>query len=223
MKAFAFAAIAGAVSALDWSDVTDFVETIPLKRSDVKVVSHKKIVLSEYQRSNVNEAHHNIRAQRERLGLARVGAGPNVMQTYENLNGFLGSLLGVADGLMYHPGSVSNCFTAVEGALISLDSLANVVQHIYLPWYWSEFQMVLQDEISLQAALYADCDVDKFFNTMTHLVTWEGVSELAARAAGGFFFEFQDLLSVWDSSEVSSFGVGQSLGRVVGTIADYHI
>lgn len=120
------------------------------------------------------------------------------MQTYENLNGFLGAILGAADGLMYTPGGSSKCFSAVEGSLISLDSLAHVFLHAYLPWYWSELQLVVQDEISLQAALYADCDVDKFFNTMTHLITWEGASELLARGAGGFFFEFQDFLDAWN-------------------------
>lgn len=225
MKAtFAIAAIAGAVSAFSIEDVREMIDAIPMTRSEAhQYHSNTKIVLSDTQRANVQEAHHNIRATRERLGLARIGTGPNVMQTYENLNGFLGAILGVADGLMYTPGGVNRCFAAVEGSLISLDSLGHVITHIYLPWYWSEFQIVLQDEISLQAALYTDCDVDKFFNTMTHLITWEGASELMARGVGGFFFEFQDFLSVRDDPEASSFAVGQRFGRVFGTLTDYHI
>lgn len=225
VTAFVSAALVGAVSAFDFSDVEQFIASVPLKKSDVHHMhkAHKKIQLNEHQRANVQEAHHSVRATRERLGLSRVGAGPNVEQTYDNMNGFLGTLLGVAGGLMYHPGQRNACFTAVEGSLISLDSLAHVLMNIYMPWYWPEFQTVMQDEISLQAALYADCDVDKFFNTMTHLITWEGASELLARAAGGFFFEFQDLLTAWDDESISSYQLGTKFGRVFGTLTDWRI
>jgi len=48
------------------------------------------------------EAHHNLRAQRERLGLAKVGAGVNVLKSYDNLNGALGTILGMTKGMLYN-------------------------------------------------------------------------------------------------------------------------
>lgn len=165
---------------------------IPITRHDV----HKYIKPNTRQFKSTPtsqmamlEAHHNIQAQRERLGMPRVGSGADILKSYENLNGFIGQLLGVAQGLQYNPNNSSSaCFTAVESMLIASDNGLGVLTKLWAPWYWSEAQLTLQDTIALNAGFYTECDVNKFFNTMTHLVSAEGVSEMGARASGAYMF-----------------------------------
>lgn len=200
---------------------------IPVTRHD----AHDRVGLNtrsfkstHHTRVAAEEAHHNIRAQRERLGLPLVGAGTDVLKSYENLNGFIGSLLGIAQGLQYNPNAVSSaCFSAVEGALIASDNGLSVLTKIYMPWYLSEAQLLLQDTIALQASFYTECEVNKFFNTMTHLVSAEGVSEMGARASGAFLFEYNTFKEERANPAASSFQKGTAFGRLFATIADYHI
>lgn len=97
----------------------------------------------------MEEVHHRIRATREKLGLPRVGSGPNVRQNYEDLNGFFAGGIGCAEGLMYQPGTVNACFNAIESTFLSWDSFGTVLSRIYLPWYWSDVQVVIMDTITL--------------------------------------------------------------------------
>ena len=118
---------------------------IPITRHDAhKVVGHNTRHFSSTHISKmaIEEAHHNVRAQRARLGLAPVGTGTNLVKSYDNLNGFIGYLLGIAQGLQYNPNSTSSvCFSAVEGMLISMDNGLMVMTKLWAPWYWSEIQL----------------------------------------------------------------------------------
>ena len=139
----------------------------------------------------MEEAHHNIQAQRTRLGLPLVGAGTDILKSYENLNGFIGQLLGIAQGLQYNPNETSSaCFSAVEGMLIASDNGLSILTKVYMPWYLSEAQLIMQDSIALNAGFYVSCDVNKFLGNMTQLVSAEGISEMIARAGGAFYFEY---------------------------------
>jgi hypothetical protein len=82
--------------------------------------------------------------------MPRVGSGADILKSYENLNGLMGSLLGVAQGLQYNPNASSSaCFTAVEGMLIAQDNGLGILTKLYMPWYFSEAQLVMQDLIAL--------------------------------------------------------------------------
>ena len=82
-----------------------------------------------------------MRAQRERLGLAKIGAGSNhdLQSTYTEMGGLSGLLLGVTSGIQYNMAAgTTECFNTVEGFSIALNSAGHVLSHIYLPWYLPE-------------------------------------------------------------------------------------
>jgi hypothetical protein len=142
----------------------------------------------------MEQATHNVRATRERLGLPKVSqGGGDGASEYESLNGISGRLLGLAQGLQYSTsgGANSACFTAIESLLISVDNASSMATKLWAPWYWSEAQLTMQDTIALNAGFYTECDVNKFFNSMSHLATAEGLSEMGARASGAFFFQYK--------------------------------
>ena len=153
--------------------------------------------------------------------MPRVGAGPNVGAGYENLNGFFASVMGMASGLMYHPGTVNSCFSAIEGTLLSFDTFSNVIIHLYMPWYWPELQVVIMDTVTMSSDFYSSCDVDKLMTTCTKIVTVEGISELASRAVGAIFFEYKDLIKAFKKDKetkkfiLSSYEIGYYVGRAV--------
>jgi hypothetical protein len=144
---------------------------IPVTRADATKAfgGQKKSFKSNHANEiAVYEAQHNIQAQRTRLGLPLVGAGTDERQSYENLNGFFGRFLGFAQGLQYNPNDPSGeCFGAIENLLIASDNGLSILTKIWMPWYLSEAQLILQDTIALQAGFYSRCDVDKFFASMT--------------------------------------------------------
>merc|ERR1712166_836670 len=115
---------------------------------------------------------------------------------YDSLNGITGRILGVASGLQYSTSGRSNsaCFTAIESLMISTDNASSMLTKLWAPWYWSEAQLTLQDTIALNAGFYTECDVNKFFNNMSHLATAEGLSEMGARGSGAFFFQYKQYL-----------------------------
>lgn len=130
-------------------------------------------------------------------------------------------MVGVAAGLMYHPGTVNACFNAIEGSLLSWDSFSVVFTRIYMPWYWSDFQVVIMDTITMSSDFYSSCDIDKLLTTCTKLVTVEGASELASRAVGAIFFEYKDLFTAFKKDPEtgqflnSSYQMGFIIGRAV--------
>jgi hypothetical protein len=91
--------------------------------------------------------------------------------------------------MTYTPGADSKCYDASESIIISLDTGSDLLKKIYIPAYWAELQVQTQDIIAISSAFYVDCSVDKFFNTVTHLVSNEGVSELGGRLGGAWYFE----------------------------------
>ncbi len=82
-----------------------------------------------------------MRAQRERLGLAKMGAGSNhdLQSTYTEMGGLTGFMLGITSGVQYNAAAgTAECFNTVEGFSMALNSVGHVLSHIYLPWYLPE-------------------------------------------------------------------------------------
>ena len=102
-----------------------------------------------------------------------------------------GFFLNILTGMTYTNGASSKCYDAAESVIISLDTGSDVLKKIYIPAYLPELQVQIQDFIAISAAFYVDCSIDKFFNTVTHLASSEGLSELGGRLAGAFMFEIK--------------------------------
>ena len=169
------------------------------------------------QEAHALDTNHRVRgAYREKLGLPIVGAGPNVQESYRNLNSGVAVVMGTAAGLMYHYKESNPCFAAIEGTLISFDTFTIVIAHLYLPWYWADFQVVLMDTTTLMSSLYSKCEIDKFLTTSTKFITIEGLSELGSRALGAIFFEYADLIAAFHPElGLTPFEKGIYVGRAI--------
>lgn len=173
----------------------------------------------------MEQAIHSVRAQRVRLGLPLVAqGGEDAESSYNNLNGAIGRILGVFQGMQYSNagGGQSACFTAIEGFLIAQDNFVSILSKMWAPWYWSEAQMVIQDSIALNAGFYTECDVNKFLNNASYLATSEGFSELTARGSGAYMFQYKEYKKI-KAGQGSSFVKGKSFGNLFATLMDYHI
>ena len=182
--------------------------------------------MNAVQKTRVTEAQHRIRATREKLGLKKVG---NAQNDYSGLNGFFAAMMGGAKGLMYHEGAYSPCYSAIEGSLMSWDSFTVVFINIYMPWYWSDLQVVIMDTVTMSSDFYSSCDVDKLMTTCTKLITIEGATELASRAVGAIFFEYKDLFTAFKKDPEtkkfinSAYQIGVFLGRAISVTLGWTI
>jgi hypothetical protein len=177
------------------TSVQEFIADFPVTKQDAR---DKYTVPHSFKTSHAHQqmyaaAHDNVRSQRVRLGLPHIGAarGEDVFKSYQDMTGFSALVLGIAQGLMYNSAAGPNaCFNAIESGLITSSNFFFIASKLYLPYYLPEFQLVLQDNVALIGGLYTDCDVNKFFDSMTTLISSEGVSSLGARAGGSYFFQY---------------------------------
>ena len=170
-----------------------------------------------------------MRAQRERLGLAPIGtanalAAGDAFEAYENMGGFTGSVLGFFKGLQYNSqGGPNKCFSAVESSLTASSNLFFILARMYMPWYVPEAQLVVQDSIALIGGFYTDCDVNKFFDSMTVLISEEGMSQMGARAGTASQFEWKQYKNLKKEKQITNFQKQAAFGKAFGAVTQYHI
>ena len=122
---FAIACMAAACQANIFESVQEFIADFPVSKQDARdrFTPVKRSFKSSHAHQEMYQAaHHNVRAQRERLGLAPLGARPDeeMRKSYEDMTGYSALVLGVAQGLMYNPAAGSNaCFGAIESGLVA--------------------------------------------------------------------------------------------------------
>jgi len=173
--------------------VTTRADTRAINEARMAKHAHQIKPLTHQQRKTYEAAHHNMMAQRRRLGLSSShGTAPMVGQDYAELNSAAGFFLNMLTGLSYGGQGEGACYDAAESWIISWDTGTDVLKKLYIPAFWAEAQIQLQDFISITSAFYVDCDVNKLFNTVTHLVSSEGLTELSGRVSGAYFFEIRE-------------------------------
>lgn len=178
----------------------------------------------------MREARRNVHTTRERLGLEPFGShaasdrSVNVRKAYEDMTGFSAMILGTFQGFQYDmSGSQSKCFLSVEDALTATSNLGYVLKNVYMPWFWADGQMVAQDAIVVYGGIYLDCDVNKFFDSMTELISAEGASALSARASAAYMTSYRSWKKVRDDPEISRFSQSESFGRLLSDVLNYTI
>lgn len=224
---FAIACMA-AVATVDAS-VFDALKSFPVTKADARKKYGNKYqafkTTPEHQKM-VADAHMSVRAQRVRLGMAPIAAGrqQEIRKSYEDMTGFSAAILGMAQGLMYNAASGPNkCFTAVEGTTIAGSNLFYVLTKSYMPWYLPEAQLVIQDNIALIGGFYTDCDVNKFFDSMTTLFSSEGISAATARGSAAYLTTYGNYKKVMNDPYSSTFVKGEAFGKIFGSVTNYHI
>ena len=94
---------------------------------------------------------------------------------------------------------------------------------MYMPWYVPEAQLVVQDSIALIGGFYTDCDVNKFFDSMTVLISEEGASQMGARAGTASQFEWKKYKETKQKKKVTNFQKNAAFGKAFGAVTQYHI
>ena len=121
--------------------------------------------------------------------LGQAAIGNDYWSAYDKESGLGALITGMTKGLMYNSANgPDGCFTTVADSTIALSNVFYVMRHIYLPWYLPEAQLVIQDNIALMGGFYTECSVNTFFDSMTTLISAEGISSLGARGAGAYLF-----------------------------------
>ena len=198
---------------------------------------HKVTPLNSHQRSRVIEAHHSMLGQRKRLGMPLVGAGPRrhiagdsdsgprVGQDYAALNSTSGFILNLLTGMTYGDnGGDSKCYNAAESFIISTDTSSDIIKKLYITAYWAEAQVTLQDFIAISSGLFVDCQLTQLFNTVSHLASSEGVSQVGGRVAGALPFEMSRCIETYnDPDSFNTQEKGYRYGKCLSIILNYTI
>lgn len=99
----------------------------------------------------------------------------------------------------------------------------DLLAQIYIPSKWADMMMGVQDWVKMSTAVYANCDIQKFFNTMTAVITGEGSSTMAARLAGGFIMELPGYIGTMTDATVSDFIRFNAAGKTVQLVFNYSL
>jgi hypothetical protein len=147
-SAFALACMGAVSQASIFSGLTELLSDFPVTKDHARArfMSSKRDFVSNPTHAEAAEAaHHNVRAQRKRLGLQVIGARPDEdsRKAYDDLKGLPAYILGLAQGLQYSSGGGGKCFNAVESGLNAGGSLFYVLTKVYMPWYIPEAQLII--------------------------------------------------------------------------------
>jgi len=193
-------------------------------------VTRRMTPLTKQQRHQAISAHHNIMERRDRLGMPKIKlghqvGGPVVGQNYKNLASFSGWILSLVGGLQYNQnGGTSSCYDAFESAVIGLDTTTDIFAKLYIPAFWSEGQVQMQDLVSVTSAVFVDCNIDKMFGTMSHLATVEGLSELGGRSLGAWPYEISTAIDTFSNSDNYTYQEsGYNYGRLISIVLNFTI
>ena len=94
---------------------------------------------------------------------------------------------------------------------------------MYMPWYVPEGQLAVQDNIALFGSIYHDCDANKFFDSMTTLLSQEGLSAAGTRLMVVREFEWKKYSKISDDPYSTSFVRQAAFGKVFSALTQYTI
>lgn len=250
MKSFLFTlAVVGMVStteAFDFSDVQEFVSTIP--RTKKERLSRMKIPKSLHSSPEAKQAvidkahHHTLRAHKhreilgEKMGLAArtpyyelmsSGSGHHRLAAGEDeeslgIGGMMGAVIGIFNGLQFQNTGFNQCIGTVSGFMQSTENFGLLLSKCYQPWYWEDLVYNVEDFTATTGGIYEACETGKLFTTLSGLLSLEGAMELLSRATGSIFTYFEIGRTCGDPDS-SSLDCGTILGKAVSNIIDYKV
>lgn len=103
-SAFALACMGAVSQASLFSGLTELLSNLPVTKDQARaryMPSKRDFVSNPTHAEAVEAAHHNVRAQRKRLGLQVIGARPDedTRRAYDEMTGLPALLLGLTQGL----------------------------------------------------------------------------------------------------------------------------
>ena len=106
---------------------------------------------------------------------------------------------------------------------MELNTISQLLTQFYDPRLWADAIMGVQNWVQLSTSVYANCDAQKLFNTVTALITTEGASTLGARLTGGFISDMPMNINTFLDSDKSEFDRFRALGNLFQTVFNYSI
>lgn len=97
-----------------------------------------------------------------------------------------------------------------------------MLEMAYVPTYWPDLLTAGQNQLTLGASIYANCNVQALFNTLSALLTAEGSSTLVSRLAGGIIFELPNYYSQYLAAG-TDFLAAQAIGKIFQVILNYSL
>ena len=94
---------------------------------------------------------------------------------------------------------------------------------MYMPWYIPEVQLIIQDNIALFGGFYHDCDMNKFFDSMTAVISQEGLSAMGTRLAVASKFEYKAYQDMKANPQSTNFQKSAAFGKAFGAITQYSL
>lgn len=134
----------------------------------------------------------------------------------------LGLLLGFAFGLQYDTKTPGECYNNLETSILALDSILQLWWLVLLPEKAPKVLLAGQDFITVTSSLYGTCQIQVFFQTVSDMLSQQGMTGLFSRTIGGLQSElpFYATKSQYAASPCIR---GESLGRIVQLIFAYSI
>ena len=187
------AVLSSSVRAFTWDDFTALIAKMPLTAEEAHQHGHK-VIKSDRIDHEFELASRRSYERRLSLGLLKASSTASpVTNSGNNVDttqmGAAGWALGFSYGLQNNPQAPGKCYSALQVMITDLSALSSILSTIYLPSNWANLALDARDLTAMTAAIYAHCDVQKLFNTLTSLVSTEGLSTLASRVGGGLIFE----------------------------------
>ena len=167
-------------------------------------------------RMRKEEGFHNPKRQQNNIG-SRDSCQSSPEQAFN-----FGLLLGFAYGLQYDTKVPGKCFNNLEFTIIALDEVIQLWWLILLPEKTPKVILAFQDFIDLVSALYGNCQVQVFFETVEAILTWQGITGLLTRTIGGLQSELPFYITKATYS-TDDCVVGESYGKIVQLIFSYSI
>ena len=97
-----------------------------------------------------------------------------------------------------------------------------MLEMAYVPTYWPDLLTAGQNQLTLVASIYANCNLQSLFNTASALLTAEGSSTMVSRLAGGIIYELPNYYSQYLAA-TSDFVAAQSLAKIFQVVLNFSI
>ena len=169
--------------------------------------------------------HSRTMAMRKKLGMKRLGEGPNsnVYEEMKVVGGATASAMGFVNGLMYHSNAQTLCTDSFQGIFVNFDTFSGVAAHLYEPWYWPDFIVSIQDMTALTSMIYSHCNVDKLMHTLTNVISIEGATSLLGRGVALLNFEFKTVQDTIDNPFSTDADLGEAWGEAFAALLKFSI
>lgn len=189
-------------------------------RKDMTKYNH--VTTDKFTTQRAKHVSPKIRAKREAKGLSSPRLGSSVTEEdVEDLGAVSQFMLGIAYGSQYSESETGLCYRIVEDSIIVLSELGGALAEFYNPTKWGEVGVLLIDYTDVSSAIYADCDIQILFTTLSELFSIEGASSLGSRVAAGFIYELPQAFKT--IKEGGSFSVGKGIGKMVSLFLNFYI